>query len=380
MKKYLAYILVLLLAVSVVSCTATFVKFKTIDNSAKDWTMFRNSLDGYYQKGIYGSDINKLKWRAPLKAKSYSTPVATKSYVAVGALDFLMYFFNIDTGERINVYRFGAPLSESPMISNKIIYAASGPKKNYIAGLNLITGKYIFKEKMQDINSPIIADERYIYVGDYTGRFICLDKYAGKILWEYRTKGPIMNAPAVKGGRVFVGSLDQNLYAFDSHSGKLLWSFDAGSAVNSAPAVDSLVYFGDFDGTIHAIRVEDGSEVWSYSTNGHILSSPVIDDQNIYIGSNDRHFYCIDKTTGLALWSAETDGIINSTPLVLEDAAIIASGAGTVYSFDKFTGERIFTYETKNEIKSSPIYFNGNIFISSLDKHLYCFSSKTANN
>jgi outer membrane protein assembly factor BamB len=379
MKKYLPYIILLFIAVAILSCSPTFRKFETIGNSPRDWTMFRNSLDGYYQRGIYGSDINMLRWKAPLKARSYSTPVATESYVAVGALDSYMYFFDVDTGERVNIYKFGAPLSESPMISNKIIYAASGPRKNYIAGLNLITGKYIFKEKMRDVSSPIVADERYIYVGDYTGRFVCMDKFAGKVMWEYQTEGAVMNAPAVKHGRVFVGSLDQNMYAFDSRSGELLWSHDVESAINSAPAVDSLVYFGDFDGTIHALRAEDGSEVWSAPTNGHILSSPVIDDGYVYIGSNDRHLYCLDKATGRETWSLETDGVINSTPLVLEDAVVIASGAGTIYILDKFTGDEVFVYETENEIKSSPIYFDGNIFISSLDKHLYCFSSTTAN-
>ncbi len=377
MKRIIIYILMLCMAGAVLSCSPTFRKFKYIDNAPREWKMFRNSLDGYYQKGVYGADINKLKWKADLKARSYSTPVATESYVAVGALDSHLYFFDLESGERINIYKFKSPLSESPMISNKIIYAATGPDKNYLAGLNLITGKYVFREEMTDVSSPVIADDKSIYIGDYTGRFICLDKYVGKIFWEFQTNGPIMNAPAIKDGRVFVGSLDGKLYAFDAASGDLLWSHDLGSAVMTAPAADTLVYVGAFDGSVHALRADDGSSVWSFETGGHVLSSPVIDDDYLYIGSNDKHFYCLDKDSGAEIWAHETDGIINSTPLVMEDAALITSGDGKLYLLDKLSGGLIFSYETENQIKSSPIYFNGNIFVSSLDQHLYCFSKES---
>ncbi|HDS00587.1 MAG TPA: hypothetical protein ENO22_10435 [candidate division Zixibacteria bacterium] len=377
MKKIGIYILLLCMAGAVISCSPTFRKFKYINNAPREWSMFRNSLDGYYQKGIYGADINGLKWKAGLKARSYSSPVATESYVAVSALDSYLYFFDLESGDRINIYKFKSPLSESPLISNKVIYAATGPDKNYLAGLNLITGKYVFREEMKDISSPIIADEKCIYIGDYTGRFVCMDKYAGKIFWEFRTEGPIMNAPAVKDGKVFVGSLDQKLYAFDARSGELLWTHDVGSAIMTAPAVDTLVYFGTFGGEIYAIRADNGNFVWSFKTDGHVISSPVIDDDYVFTGSNDKHLYCLDKENGSEIWSFETDGIINSTPLVMEDAAVIASGDGKLYLLDKLSGELIFSYETENQIKSSPIYFNGNIFVSSLDQHLYCFSKKS---
>jgi len=376
MKKRLIIIpVIFVITLLLAACAPHFSKFKTVDNSSCEWKMFRNSLNGYYQEGVYGAGINKLAWKSNLKARSYSSPVATESYVAVGALDSYLYFFDHNTGERLNMFKLKAPPSESPMISNKIIYVASGPDKNYLAGINLITGKYVFKENMQDVHAPIIGDEQFIYCGDYSGRFVCLDKFSGKIIWEYRTGGPILNAPAVNMGRIYVGSLDQKLYCFDAGSGEVVWEYKGEGAINSAPAVDRLVYFGSYNGYVYALNSESGMLAWKFETGGQILASPVIDKSSLYIGSNDRKLYCLDKSSGRKVWDYETNGVINSTPLVLEDVVVFCSADGMVYMLNKRDGGLEFSYETNNMIKSSPIYFDGKIFVSSLDKYLYCFGN-----
>jgi eukaryotic-like serine/threonine-protein kinase len=374
MKKTLAYVIAIsLLMMAMAGCSARFNRFKSIQNTAGEWRMFRNSLNGYYQRGVYGSGIDKLLWKGELKGRSYSSPVATESYVAVGALDSRLYFFDLDGGERTNLFNFKAPLSQSPYVSNKIIYAASGPGKNFLCGVNLITGKYVFKEKMFDISAPIIGDEKYIYCGDYRGTFNCFDKFTGKVIWDFQAQGPIMNAPAIVLDKVFVGSIDNHMYAFDADDGDLLWSYKVDGAINTAPAADTLVYFGSYDSNIYALRADNGSLVWKFETGGYVLSSPVIDDEHIYFGSNDRKVYCLNKFSGVLVWIYETEGVVNSTPLVLEDLVVVGSGDGMIYMLDKAYGELQYSHKTANMIKSSPIYFDGKIFVSSLDKHLYCF-------
>jgi outer membrane protein assembly factor BamB len=374
-KRIIIIAVIFIMALFIAACAPHFSKFKTVDNASGEWKMFRNSLNGYYQEGVYGAGIDKLAWKSDLKARSYSSPVATESYVAVGALDSYLYFFDHNTGERINMLKLKAPPSESPLISNKIIYSASGPDKSYLGGINLITGKYVFREDMRDVQSPIIGDEQFIYCGDYSGRFVCLDKFSGKVIWEYRAMGPILSAPAVNMGRIYVGSLDQKLYCLEAKSGEPVWEYEAEGAINSAPAVDRLVYFGSYNGYVYALNSDNGEPIWKYKTGGQIITSPVIDKSSLYIGSNDRKLYCLDKSSGSKVWDYETHGVINSTPLVLEDVVVFCSGDGMIYMLNKRDGSLVFSYETKNMIKSSPIYFNGKIFVSSLDKHLYCFGN-----
>jgi len=374
MQKYISLkIFIIVMLITGIACAPSFKRFKTINNAPHEWNMFRNSLNGYYQKGIYGGYIDKLAWKGSMKAKCYSTPVATDSYVAVAALDTYMYFFDRESGERINMFRFRAPTCQSPLISNKIMYAAAGPNKNFIAGINLITGKYIFKESMQDVSAPLIGDDKFLFCGDYSGRFVCLDKFSGKVVWEFQAGGPILNAPAVLGDKIFVGSMDKMLYALDYKSGEKLWEFQANGAINSAPAADRNVYFGSYDNYVYCVDADSGRAVWKFKTGGQIVSSPVIDDEFVYIGSNDRKVYCLDKFSGEKIWELETKGIVNSTPLVLEDVVVIGSGDGVLYMLHKANGTPIFTYETEHMIVSSPIFFDGQIYVSSVDQHLYCF-------
>lgn len=374
-KKIIYTMLVFSLMLLLTACAPHFKKFKTVDNTSSEWKMFRNSLNGYYQEGVYGAGIKRLLWKSDLKARSYSSPVATGSYVAVGALDSYLYFFDLNSGERINMLKLKAPPSESPMISNKIIYAASGPKKNYLAGINLITGKYVFKEDMLDVHSPIIGDEQFIYCGDYSGRFACFDKFSGKVVWEFQSGGPILNAPAVNMGRIYFGSLDRKLYCLNAKTGEVIWESEAQGAINSAPAVDRMVYFGSYNGYVYALDSENGELRWKFETGGQVINSPVIDKSSLYIGSNDRKLYCLDKSSGRMVWEFQSGGVINSTPLVLEDVVVVCSTDGFVYMLNKRDGNLNFSHETSNMIKSSPIYFDGKIIVSSLDKHLYCFGN-----
>ena len=375
MKRLVFYIGIIAVLILGMACAPSFHRFKTIENSPHEWNMFRNSLNGYYQKGVYGAYIDSLIWRGEMKARSYTTPVATSSYVAVGALDSYMYFFDLQSGERISAFRFRSPTNQSPLVSNKVMYAAAGPKKDYVAGVNLITGKFVFKEDMRDVNAPLIGDDKFIFCGDYNGRFVCLDKYTGRAVWEFQTGGSILNAPAVVGGRVFVGSLDQKMYALDYKSGEMLWEFEAGGAINCAPAADRYVYFGSYDGIVYCLDAADGQPVWEFETGGQVLSSPVVDDEHVYIGSNDRNVYCLEKNTGQLVWSLETGGVINATPLVLEDVVVVGSGDGLLYMLDKIDGTPIYTYATKESFVSSPIFFDGRIYVSSVDQHLYCFGN-----
>ena len=375
MRKCVIVILLGLFVAMISSCAPTFKKFRTINNAPDEWSMFRNSLTGYYQKDVYGSDIRSLAWKGEMKARSYTSPVATASYVAVGARDSYMYFFDLEQGERINAYKFESPVAQSPMISNKILYSAAGPDENFVTGINLINGKPVFKKRYPDVQAPVVGDEQFLYFGDHAGIFYCIDKFSGTEMWSFKTEGQILNAPAIYGGIIYFGSLDKHLYALDRESGDLIWSASPGGALNSAPAVDSTaVYIGSYDGYVYALDIADGSLIWKSETGAQITSSPVIDDYNVYIGSNDRSMYCLEKSTGRWVWDFPSDGAINSAPLVLEDVVVFGSIDGRMYMLYKNSGALIFSHETEDMIRSSPIYFNGKIFVSSLDKHLYCFS------
>jgi hypothetical protein len=63
-----------------------------------------------------------------------------------------------------------------------------------------------------------------IYFGGWDGNFYAVDVATGKLLWKFKTNGPLDNGPASWGNRLIFGSYDCNLYCVDTQ-GRLVWKF-----------------------------------------------------------------------------------------------------------------------------------------------------------
>src|SRR5215831_259562 len=63
-------------------------------------------------------------------------------------------------------------------------------------------------------------------------------------LWTFQTKDGIEGAPAVKGGVVYLASLDEHLYALDLSTGKEKWKYKGGPFKASPSVRDGRVYVG----------------------------------------------------------------------------------------------------------------------------------------
>ncbi len=97
----------------------------------------------------------------------------------------------------------------------------------------------------------------------------------GKRIWKTGTSGRsfgrvgrVYSTPAVKFGRVYLGSLDGRVYSFVARNGKLAWSHSTGGYVYASPAVARVaghrptVYIGSYDGNFYALDARNGKERW----------------------------------------------------------------------------------------------------------------------
>jgi len=67
------------------------------------------------------------------------------------------------------------------------------------------------------------------------GLFSAVDVDTGKVVWQYRTKLPLMGGSASAGDLVFVGEGDGHFDALDAKTGKLLWQYQTGAGISAAP-------------------------------------------------------------------------------------------------------------------------------------------------
>src|SRR5258708_5731412 len=118
-----------------------------------------------------------------------------------------------------------------------------------------------------------------------------------KLLWSFKTAGPVKSSAAIAGGRVVIGSNDSNIYALDFANGKKQWAFKTGGDVESSPLVlDGKVFAGSADNFLYALEARSGKLLWRYETGDKILGSAnwvkSAGATLILIGSYDfkRHF------------------------------------------------------------------------------------------
>ena len=56
-----------------------------------------------------------------------------------------------------------------------------------------------------------------------------------KLVWSYKTAGPVKSSAAVVGGRVYFGSGDQHCHAVELGSGKKIWATKVTDGIESSP-------------------------------------------------------------------------------------------------------------------------------------------------
>ena len=144
-----------------------------------------------------------------------------------------------------------------------------------------------------------------------------------KLLWTFKTGGPVKSSAAIIGQRVVIGSGDGNIYALDLATGQKQWVFKTGSAVESSPLVlDGKVFAGSTDSFLYALDLATGNLLWKYQTGDKILGSPnwVKSGETtcVLIGSYDFKLHCVNAATGKLVWAYESSNYINGSPAVAD--------------------------------------------------------------
>src|SRR6267142_88014 len=128
-----------------------------------------------------------------------------------------------------------------------------------------------------------------------------------KVLWSFKTSGPIKSSAAIDNDRVFIGSNDGEVYALNLAAGKKLWSVKTGGPVESSPLVlGDKVFVGSSDAFLYALDAATGKLVWKYETGDKILGAPNWvksgEATRVLVGSYDFKLHCVEVGSGHAAW------------------------------------------------------------------------------
>src|SRR5271157_5232543 len=230
-----------------------------------------------------------------------------------------------------------------------------------------------------DVDSAPAIDGGRVYVGCNDNKTYCLNATTGALISSYATGAHIYHSsPAVADGRVYVGSEDHGVYCLNATTTALIWKFNTNYFVESSPAVASgRVYVGSDDGKLYCFDAITGTIYWSYLTGGAVASSPAVAGGGVYVGSGDEKIYCFDAITGTFIWSYRTMEGVSSSPAIAGNRVFVGSGDNITYCLDATTGALVWSYATSGYVYSSPAIAAGRVYVGCWNNKLYCLPMVT---
>ncbi|MEG3618891.1 PQQ-binding-like beta-propeller repeat protein [Magnetovibrio sp. PR-2] len=224
----------------------------------------------------------------------------------------------------------GERLTATPVIADGRIFTIDSDTEVRafdVASGDRLWSNYLTPDDEDDghITGGIAYDSGLVFIGTGFAEVFALDAQTGKVIWKENVSGPIRSAPTVRGGRVFVVSLDNKVHALAAKDGTQLWTHTGSSEQamllgSASPAVDQGVVIVPYtSGELVALKVDNGRQLWLDSLTArrrtdataalaHIRANPVIDRGMVFALSHSGLMVAIDLRSGRRLWEKGIGG------------------------------------------------------------------------
>lgn len=247
-----------------------------------------------------------LKWQAKLPSISIEAPQVVGDTVVVRTNDAQLLAFNINDGKLIWVYQKPSPpltirATNTFQVVGKEVVLAGQPGGRLVL-INMITGSAIWEnfiaipkgatdlDKLTDIITKPILDNKQIFVATYNGKIVSLDATTNNIIWSKNFSSS--QGLTIDEKNVYAVSQDSIVYCFDKTSGMLIWKNDELQYNNlSTPVIfGNYILTVDIEGFINLFARDNGkliSRAASALKGG--ISFPIIDGRGVVIQSANGH-------------------------------------------------------------------------------------------
>jgi outer membrane protein assembly factor BamB len=255
-----------------------------------------------------------------------------------------------------------------------------------------------------------------IFVGSEDTYFYALDGTTGKLIWKFKTNGPIYSSPTVVDNVVYFGSNDRNIYALNAETGSVKWMCQLHDGAGASPvvvdgmlyttsytyavqgftyAIDintgtikwqvvdafpisasptvayGLVYIGNSGGGIQALDAKDGSQKWYYNL-GITTGNACVKDGILYWGGEGAKLVALNALTGAEVWKVGPCCGVGGSGVTISGDKIFAVGAyGIAYAYDVITGNELWNKQCGGSQLSSPVIYDGVMYTND---HLFMYA------
>ncbi|HEX4270613.1 MAG TPA: PQQ-binding-like beta-propeller repeat protein, partial [Rhizomicrobium sp.] len=169
---------------------------------------------GYASNAMYHLDapgrLRKI-WDQDAGKGSDTDSLLTSPPIVAGGL-----IFALDSEAHIWVFR----ANDGHPVWNRRLAPKNGTDMPTLWGL---LGKPNTVEPPQGMGGGVAYDDGKIFVTSGFGVVHCIDARTGRDIWQKDLSMPIINAPVVNGGRIYVSTHDNHFYALAETDGRTLW-------------------------------------------------------------------------------------------------------------------------------------------------------------
>ena len=335
------------------------------------------------------SDMNASEIRLPAPSATPDWPqnggYANHAMHHVMAAPNLVETWTADIGTGLTK---GQRLTSTPVVGDGRIYTIDAYSD--VTAFNAQTGRELWnvgltpdEEDDGHIAGGLAYDNGRVFAGTGFAQVIALDAASGKVIWRKAVGAPVRSAPTVRGGRVFVVSLDNTLHALSALDGSLLWTHNGSPETamllgGASPAVDEGVVVVPYSsGELAAVKVENGRQLWidaltahrrtdSTAALAHIRANPVIDRGRVFAISHSGLMVSIDLRSGQRVWEKNIGG--QQTIWVAGDFLYTLTGNEELAAIERSTGRIIWVKAlprwTNPENFEGPIVWTGPLLVS----------------
>jgi outer membrane protein assembly factor BamB len=263
------------------------------------------------------------------------------------------------------------------VIADGVVYAASSDK--YLYAIDLRTGQEKWKKLLNILtSSPGVLGNR-VYVGDADGKFYCLDRADGHVIWTFETEGQITAAPNFAGDSVLIPAHDSTLYCLDK-DGKKVWDFRIEGPIYGGVAVaDGKTFLAGCDSLMHVLDVKTGKELGNVDLKGQSGSAAAVLGDHLYVGTMSNQVLAININKLRIEWEFEAPKrkqAFYGSAAVSDDLVVIGSRDDKVWAIDRKTGKRRWDFLTDHKVDGSAVIVGDRVYVGSFDKKFYILDLK----
>ena len=229
------------------------------------------------------------KWKAQVSSEVLAPPLVADGLVLVRSNDNRIYALSTDDGRRQWVYQRSAP---ALVVRNfggvaaglGVIYAGfPGGKLVALAATNgslrwegtvaLPKGSTEL-ERIADVTSAPVFNDRAICAVAYQGRAACFDAGTGQPVWSRDVSSHA--GIAIDSRYAFVTDERSAIVAMSATTGSSLWKQDKllNRGLSAPLSIGRALIAGDYQGFLHALSREDGSFIGRVQTDNTWIAAP----------------------------------------------------------------------------------------------------------